>query len=416
MAEDIDDIITEEFGDKATIHGPETPEEELPGGENIYKKPEEAGKELSEEEKAAAEKAAEEGAGDKTEEEKAAEKKAEEEKAEEDAKKAAATVDELGVINTFTGGEYKTVDEARDDRKSRIASSEEKDKELASLTEENKKLADAYDPMSHFVNKEEYIRQQLMKKFPDYDPAVLSQIVGIDMSKLSDVQVLTYELKLEHGAAVDQPGKVSSQDILNDKYGIDPDDEEGPSVLAKGKMEIDANLARKKLLGLSKEVEIPNMDEIQAKKQEAIESATKAWGPVIKDELAKSLNKVTFTQRGPDGKFEEFFSFEIDQKYRDAIASKADAIVKDLSVRGVEITDQVKAGIFRSFQDRYVLDNLPKILKSHTSKAVAEMDEKTFAEIHNPDKDKKSKSTEKKEKTSAEKSKEEAETEIEKDD
>ena len=43
------------------------------------------------------------------------------------------------------------------------------------------------------------------------------------------------------------------------------------------------------------------------------------------------------------------------------------------------------------------------------------MDEKTFAEIHNPDKDKKGKTTKKDEKTSAELSKDKAEAEIEKD-
>jgi hypothetical protein len=297
--------------------------------------------------------------------------------------------DDLSIINTFFEGEYESVDAAKAAYQETLSQNKEKIEKLAS---ENSELKEQIDPLKYFGgDKDAYVLQQLRNTRPDLDPTALTTIMSADVSKLSSLEVLALQVKLNNPGAVDGPGQATAKDFVYDKFDLDPDDIDGMSPMQKSKMDIAANEARKEFSKLSSDIEVPDVAGLTAKRQEEITKATEAWTPVVKDELVKGLDSITFTAKGQDGKTEEVFKFNISDDYKAAILDATDKTIADLASKGIEVNDQTKKAIVKAWKDQYVLMNLPKIMQSYTNDKVAKMTQETFDKYHNPKKDNKKK-------------------------
>ena len=102
--------------------------------------------------------------------------------------------------------------------------------------------------------RQAFVAQQLLEKYPDKDPETLRQIVMSDVSKMSDLDVLVKNQK------INLPNFTESdiKSALLDKYGIDPETKpEEWSSIAKVKMGIDAQEARTNIKTLTNGIELP---------------------------------------------------------------------------------------------------------------------------------------------------------------
>jgi hypothetical protein len=126
---------------------------------------------------------------------------------------------------------------------------------------------------SEFLSKplvqKAYVAEQLLAKYPDKDPFVLQEIAMTDVSKLSDLDALVKNEKMDLPDA-------SEADIKShflDKYGLDPDTPPAEwSSVAKTRMAIDAKSARANIRSLTTGIELPKAVSKEDREKVAAES------------------------------------------------------------------------------------------------------------------------------------------------
>jgi len=297
----------------------------------------------------------------------------------EETKRAAS---ELAAINAFLESDYENLDTAKTAYRNEIKADKEK---INSLTGRVTELTEQIDPLKYFGgDKDAFVLQQLKNLKPDLDPSALTTVMTADLKEMDAVDIIALKMKLENPGAVDGPGQATAKEMAYSELGIDPEYKDDLTPMQKSKMEIEANKARKEFAKLSEEVEVPTVDGLTAKRQELIDTSAKEWTPVVKEELVKNLDSVTFSAKGQDGKMEKVFEFAISDDYKKAILDSADQTITDLASKGVEITDQTKRAIVKAWKDEFVRQNLAKIMQAHTNDHVANMSEAEFNKRHNP--------------------------------
>jgi hypothetical protein len=185
--------------------------------------------------------------------------------------------DDLGKINKTFGTEFKTVDELlASDIPSRYKEHPEvskrvteKDTELQDLRTQLEEMQGQLDPMAYFANQQEYIRQQLLKKHPEYDPSALAKIVNSDIEKADAISVLKMQLLLKNGDVFESES--SAMEYLQDQYGFDPDTpfNELESKI-KTKILLDAKQARQEFKTLQQEIQLPSKEAGKAEREQRI--------------------------------------------------------------------------------------------------------------------------------------------------
>lgn len=120
-------------------------------------------------------------------------------------------VDEYGILSKHLGREFKSDDDLnawRSELEQTTTRLTEYEQKMTALQAERDSLAEAFDPMSLFASPELYTLNGLLKKFPDKNPMVLTEISTKDFSKIAmdnPVEVLALNKMLEH------PGIYSSR-------------------------------------------------------------------------------------------------------------------------------------------------------------------------------------------------------------
>ena len=151
--------------------------------------------------------------------------------------------------------------------------------------EENKNNGNT-ELLSKPLLRKAYVADQLLAKYPDKDPYTLQEIVMVDVSKLSDLDVLIKNQK------IDLPN-LSESDIkavLLDKYGIDPETKpEEWSSISKAKIAIDAQSARVNIKALTNGIELPKAvtkEERESALAKAMEERVRQTEPLKAEFLA----------------------------------------------------------------------------------------------------------------------------------
>jgi hypothetical protein len=206
-------------------------------------------------------------------------------------------------LNKRFGTQFKAKNEVEDIFKlpQKIAGYESeltKTKDYASKIEQYEKTIEEIksnansDLLEKPLIRQAFVAQQLLEKFPDKDADVLRQIVMADVSKMSDLDVLVKNQK------IDLPGLPES-DIklaLLDKYGIDPETKpEEWSSIAKTKIAIDAQGARANIKTLTSGIEFPKAvtkEQRDADAARAMQARVQAVEPLKADFLTFDKFKI----------------------------------------------------------------------------------------------------------------------------
>jgi hypothetical protein len=153
----------------------------------------------------------------------------------------------------------------------------------AKLAEDYAKKIESYEQQleeiknkdnSEFLSKplirKAYVADQLLAKYPDKDPFALQEIVMADVDKLSDIDVIVKNQKINHP-------KLSEADIksaLLRKHGIDSTTppEEWDSVV-KAELTMDADDARANIKTLTNGIELPKTVTKEQREKDLTEAA-----------------------------------------------------------------------------------------------------------------------------------------------
>lgn len=240
-----------------------------------------------------------------------------------------------------------------------------------------KKIAETekqLNPLSWFKDENEFRAQQLKIKYPDKNPDVLQKIVGTDLKQVDDLEVLVLQ------EMADNPGldRQTVEAVIKDHYGLDLDapgedaDESERAAynkkvsLAKAKMTIDANKARR-ALGEIANVElpgIPTQEEIEKAEKERQDALKEKWMPQIE----KLTEPTTLDIKDNDGNV--LLSFEIPE----STTKELKTFMENLTIGGgIDPSEEMIGFVVSQREKELVHKHLPEILKAYGNQVKSEV-------------------------------------------
>jgi hypothetical protein len=285
----------------------------------------------------------------------------------------------IQTLNTRFGTQFKAENEVKDifglpQKIAGLESELTKTKDYASKIENYEKQIENFrnNPNADLLGKplirQAFIAQQLKDKFPDKDENALREIAMGDVSKMSDLQVLVKNQK------IDLPN-LSESDIelaLKDKYGIDPDTKpEEWSSIAKTKIAIDAQGARANIKTLTSGIEFPKA---VTKEQRDADAATALQKRVQETEPLKA----EFTS------FDKFKKGDIDYDVPADFKTKLPDMFQAMFIdAGLEPTPENKATAMELRDMTFLYQNIDKIIEVKVKEGQTEIQKKLDEALNN---------------------------------
>ncbi|MFA5299551.1 MAG: hypothetical protein WC389_15285, partial [Lutibacter sp.] len=195
----------------------------------------------------------------------------------------------------------------------------------------------AINPLKFFANKDKYIENQLLIKYPDLDSSILSKVLTNDIEKMDVLQIITYKELLKDSKGEIFESESDAYDFVCKKTGYDKDlsfDEQDQSV--KIAIKAMAKEAREEFNKLKSEIEVPVPIDLTAEKTKQSELAQANYDkmkPLIERDLQaiqNGLDKIEITTK-ENGKDEVLFSYNLEE-------FKNSKIVKDTIQQVIEFT------------------------------------------------------------------------------
>lgn len=256
------------------------------------------------------------------------------------------------------------------------------------LEEQNKALRDMYDPMKVFANETEYKRNQLIKKFPEYDPDVVGRIVKKDIDKLDAIESIKLKELLENPDIYTNDKQ--ALDIIYDQLGIDEDTTiEEIEGLQRTKLLKSAKEAKKLFQSLKDGVDdmstIDVLADREAQKKEVEENHRKLkdeWKPFMEN-LADVVDDID--HKGKDETGAEYdFTFKLGEDFRNDLKKEAELAANYYAKRNLKFDDEGKQRVKAELLDFYIKKNWRNIMEVYAADRVARYVESNRKEKANP--------------------------------
>ena len=213
-----------------------------------------------------------------------------------------------------------------------------------------------------------YVAQQLIDKYPDKDSDVLRQIVMADLGKMSDLEVLVKNQKID----LPQLSEADIELALKDQYGIDPDTPSTEwSSIAKTKIAIAAQSARANIKSLTSGIELPKTvtkEERDAEATRAMQARVQAVEPLKADFLAFDKFKVGDLEYDPSSEFKSKLPDMFQAMFIDA---------------GMEPTKENLQTAIELRDSTFLYQNFDKIKEVIVKQAQVEIQKKLDEALHN---------------------------------
>lgn len=326
------------------------------------KKPEQKTEELkAEEPKAEVEQSTEQ----PTEELKAEEPRAEEPKAEAEQPKV------IEILNKELGtqfgepSEIKAIFEKANTLETEVKTWQEKYKEL------EESVSEAQNPLSYFIDENEYKRQQLLKTKPDLNPSEVNNLFTTNLNDLSPEDLMVMNVMLKNP----EVNKEEALDHIRKTYDYDPDDKIPAS------LKIASKDAKKELSELKTSVELPKKVDFETMRKEKIAEQDKLLNK-NKSDLEPIVNKLAESMS--DLELFDGFKYQIEPEARAEAPSEMLGFLLD---SGAKIDDNTEKylGLARDrFMTDYFVKNHKRIMEAYATQKVAEKDAEWRQKVDNP--------------------------------
>ena len=238
------------------------------------------------------------------------------------------------------------------------------DETLQKMTE-YQNLAEKLDPMSNFLNEDEYIRQQFLKKNIDTlgEDAVkaLSVLSPSKIKEMSDIDALKTQLMVDIGL-----NSAEADAYLLKKYDVDDFSSEDLDVGVKATMKVDVKTAKDGLNKLYDGIEIPTKTDYEAARTQLKES----WDNPL-NELVKGIDKIQIA---------EGLDFSVTDEMKEGLKESS---LSWLMSKQVKPSEEAAANLVGQIKDQIVLKNIDKVVKSITADLKEQMKAGERTEYHN---------------------------------
>jgi len=239
------------------------------------------------------------------------------------------------------------------------------------------------DPRKHFRDDEEYKRQLILMKYgEDVNPAFLNKIISKDINEMSDLDVLTL------GKQASNPNISNADDAVQLIYNdlrIEPDEDGKLSHIDNLKLS-DASVNVRRELNKIKDIEIPEVTDFEAARQQKIEAGESAlkelegkWNTVI-DKMVEGFTDYHMYE-DKDGKKESYYSYSVDDDFK---SMAKEALMKDLIDRGVDLTEDTIRQARVYLESEFWHQRGQDIMRSYGTSIESRLTEAKMKEDDNP--------------------------------
>lgn len=238
-------------------------------------------------------------------------------------------------------------------------------KDLEQRLAEYQSLAEKLDPLSHFANEDEYVRQQFLKKNKDkFDGDVINTLSTLSPSKIKNLpesEALKLSLMIEDGLTREE-----ADAYLSKKYGTDSFDFEDMDLGVKAEIKVDAKNARAKLAKLYDGIDIPQKVDYETARKQVKES----WEKPL-DEIVKSIKTI---------KLDEGIDFVVTDEMKEGLF---EGTLSELMAKQVKPSTEIGKQVYADLQDKIVLKNMDKVVKSMKADIYEQVKEELRKQVHN---------------------------------
>lgn len=300
----------------------------------------------------------------------------------------ADTFDRTRFLSETFGQEFKS-DEDFTQWKSTITEKATKFDDLQKQYEQAQNELKAVDPLKFFASKEKYIENQLLIKYPDLDPAIVSRVLTTDIEKLDPVSTIAFKELMKDSKKEVFATDEEAYNYVCKKLGYDRDlpfDEQESDV--KVAVRAAAKEARGEFNKLKSEIEVPSPIDLTASKKAQEEAAKAQYDklkPLVERDLRQvtaGLDKIEITEKTKDGKTETLFAYDLGEfknskVVKEAIDAATDYIARNAREWTPDMAQKAIEGIVADLRKDYIAANLTQIVKAHKDELTKKfMDEK----------------------------------------
>lgn len=227
----------------------------------------------------------------------------------------------------------------------------------------------AGDPMDHFANEDEYIRQQFLINNKDkYDERSLNYLTNLSPSKIDQLDnwdALRYQLLLEGDTL--EGNEAGVDELLRDQYGIEEGDSlSEASQLTRNKIALDSKKAKTSLKELYKDINIPEKIDWESQKTAIKES----WDSPLKA-IVSGIDEIQVA---------EGVSLSIDESMKEGLF---DSTLNGLVSKQVAVSEDAAANISGQIRSRLLEKNMDKVVQVIQADAEEKAKEKYRKMVHN---------------------------------
>jgi hypothetical protein len=294
---------------------------------------------------------------------------------------------------SFFNKSFNTQFDSEDALKNALQSSskaqelESKLSEYETLKSDIEYYKNGINPLDYFASEDDFRVQQFKIQHPDKDSSIAYKAFTSDLSKVDDLDVLVmYELVNDPGL---KGGDAGAKEIIESDYGVSIEERDSWTTLQENKLRKAANLARTELKEMKDGIKLPENVNLNSKREtdlaaqiEKQAQSKMKWTATV-DNMFSNMDKVPIYDVDADGKQVELLSYVMDDKSKTFLKQNiTDYVVnsnKDITEESVKEAGQI-------VYSRFILDNLPKIIKSYATDLLSKQEKVIDEKIHNAEK------------------------------
>lgn len=274
---------------------------------------------------------------------------------------------DVSLFNKTFGKEFEKIDDIKSifDKVEKGDELQKSYEETAQQLAEYKRLSEQLDPLAHFVNKDEYIRQQFLKlngdKLGETSIKVLSALSPSKIKDMDVVDALRTDLIVNKGLDAEE-----ADAVLARKYDSEDLTSDDLDKATKGQLKIDVIEAKQRLTDLYKDIKVPEKTDWETTRQQLKDS----WTSPTK-ELVNGIDKI---------EIEEGVFVAVDAETKDGMVEE---YLSSMVTNGIKPSETAMAKMASEIRDRLLIKNIDRVIQTVRNDQ-REKDKAEFrAEVHN---------------------------------
>lgn len=226
-------------------------------------------------------------------------------------------------------------------------------------------LSKQFDPLEYFASEEDYLSQQVKKKFPDKDPNVLVKITPSKVEAMSGWDALKNELLVNTPNL--EGGEAGADEMLRMKYGIEEDLPMEDWTRAQRNMVTQDSLkAKDSLKGLYNDIKIPEKVDYKSLQAQNKES----WNQPLNDTI-NGIEELKLT---------EDFSFKLTPEMKQGMHEE---FLNEIASSNKRLSEDTLSEIAGELRSRMLERHLDKVISAVDARAEERVKAEYRKKVHN---------------------------------